>query len=144
MAFLKRNKVAVAEPNWESMNETQRTGALARFKSSVNNVLDTAQDQVTMRAQAKYHDHWREICGGEIDWSNPIVQCESTLCNIAVLRILTDQKQSVEDRRTVAQAYFSTAGWDCYLTGLDESGTPYTDLEKHSMKWWATHKSKKS
>lgn len=105
------------------------------LKERFDDILNNQNDRTLAMTYAKWMPRWNEMCGGVVDWDDPRIQCERTLCNIEVIAILTDQKKPVEERRAKAYRYFPTdESWDVYLHGGQYGdGQPYTNIEKRSI-----------
>ena len=107
-----------------------KKGFFARQKEKVEIRVDTALDNAWQKAlkNPRHQQRWMTACGvtsaDQIDYTVPLVELESQLCDIRKLKMIKNGKHRDEFLELL-----SPEAKYLYLNSCDERGNRYTDLE---------------
>lgn len=108
--------------------DPDKKGWLARKKDQFTDKREEALDKAWWEARKKYQSRWMQISNtnhpNRIDYDNPIIELEVSLCDVRNLRLIRKGRHVDEFLATL-----TPEAQDLYLNGADNLGAPYRDLE---------------
>ena len=123
----KKSRMKMAENHGEIVD---KKGWFARQKEKVGIKVDTALDNIWQQAlkNPRHQQRWMDACGvtsaDQIDYTVPLVELESQLCDIRKLKMIKNGKN-----RDGFLELLSPEARYMYLNACDDQGNRYTDLE---------------